>query len=245
MSSYSILSDLISLEMLVSLNTTPQQQVAEPDFASLPSLPFTDDDAELQEAISQDQWGDAIASPEKTYNAYQGTVEYFIPDRQDTLILCHRPHTTAEVLFTLEHFSCLRKHLTTNLNLLTKFGEVNLSPPSFQTRRSVGLTTLELAQNSFAIHHIGISETLVDADNLGTLAFGLPAYDDYRLARNYLRMRFRRRKWIRTEVIFRGRCRVRGTCMRGCCAMCKLTLTCWSGSSWTMVCGLAVAFEGV
>jgi hypothetical protein len=49
----------------------------------------------------------------------------------------------------------------------------------------VGLITLELAQNSFAIHHIGISETLIDADNLGTQAFGLPAYDDYRLARNF------------------------------------------------------------
>jgi hypothetical protein len=118
MSSYSILSDLISLETLVSLNTTPQQQVAKPDLASIPSLPFTDD-AELQEVISHDQWGDAIASPEETYNTYQGTVEYFIPDRQGTLIFCHRPHTTrAEVLFMLEHLYSLRKHLATNLDLI-------------------------------------------------------------------------------------------------------------------------------
>jgi hypothetical protein len=177
---YSILSDPTSLKVLSSSSAASQQQV---DHATLPPLPSIDDVSELQRAVSHDDWGDAIATPEETYNSYQGTVEYFYPNRRDILTPVLRPRTSrTEILF----YYHLRKHLTTNLGLLTTFSEAALSsPPSLYTRREAGLTSLEEAQNAFAIHHISISETLLAAESLGSLALGLPCYEEYRLSRNF------------------------------------------------------------
>jgi hypothetical protein len=173
----------------LSASNTPQQQVTELDLASLPSLPNADDFAELTVVVSNDPWGDLTESPEEAYNVYEGTVSYFYPDRQATLILEDRPRTRrAEVIFTLEHYYYyyLRKHLTTNLDLIDLHGEVGLSsPPSFTTRRCAALSLLEIAQNSFAVHHTGISETLIEVSKLGSLAFGLPNNKDYRPSHNY------------------------------------------------------------
>jgi hypothetical protein len=221
MSSYGILSDLVSLETLASSSTRPQQHITDLDLASLLPLPSTDDVAELQEVISHDAWGVANASPKEIHNSYQGTVEYLHIDRRGTLILAHRPRTSrAEALFTLEHYYYLRKHLTSNLDLIAEHGEAGLSIPlSFRIRRSSVVTPLELAQYSFAIHHTGINETLIDAEKLGTLASVYQATRTIALFGTTSRMRFRRRKWIRVRVTLPGRYRGRRRCTRGCWVM--------------------------
>jgi hypothetical protein len=114
MSSYDILSDLVPIETFGSSTprTRPQQQVDKSDLASLPPLPSTDNVTELQEVTPHDALDAANVSLGEIYNLYQGTVEYFYPDRRGTFIVAYCPRTSrAEVLFTLEYYYYLHKLL--------------------------------------------------------------------------------------------------------------------------------------
>ncbi|KAJ4371292.1 hypothetical protein N0V83_004509 [Neocucurbitaria cava] len=84
----------------------------------------------------------------------------------------------------LYHYACLKRHLTANLAILQQYGEDGLSvtTTSPTDHDADTLSPLETAQNSFAIHHIGISETLLSSMPHNP---ALPSNQDFRISRNF------------------------------------------------------------
>lgn len=79
----------------------------------------------------------------------------------------------------------MKKHLTTNLSLLQQYGEEGLAAGEADYE-SDHLSPVEIAQSAFAVHHIGISETLLNASQMYHFdRLGLPTYCKYRHSINY------------------------------------------------------------
>ena len=125
--------------------------------------------------------------PFPVYDDYIGQVWYSDRGRDGQLFDTVHPETTRErVRCTLAHLYCLRKHLNANLALLQQYGEADLAAPIPPTdRKADSLTPLEVAQNSFAIHHIGIHETLSSVSIGLSLQLGLPDREPFRQSRNF------------------------------------------------------------
>jgi hypothetical protein len=149
-----------------SANIDNADKTAASDLDDLPPLP-TSSQGEIEDL-------------DPDYPKSRAIIQYYtLPFNGDLTQLTHSTSTTRKsVLLSLEYFYTLQKHLTSNLAILQLYPETSLAAAhDLQTRRTPTLTPLESAQNSFAIHHIGINECLrAMKHNWDCHDFGLPDY---------------------------------------------------------------------
>jgi hypothetical protein len=169
------------------IQTPEVDDVVELEDAPLPTPPEQSEPTQAPQSpeISEEDWHlDRPTSP--SYSEYTGHPKYarWIPGPELTVVSSPYLVTRSRAQDGLKYQYCLRKHLSAILSLFAKHGEEQLrTPPSQTALRSQYTTSLEDAQNTFAIHHIGISETLLRVPT--SVALGLPANNDYRIKRNH------------------------------------------------------------